>query len=102
VANTTDTASKSGRPRGRPKLPWGPFDDELHRRCQNGEALPTLEAEAKYLAGWGKAKNLRVEDGGPIGVARIRERIKKRLNGGAQAYKNAREFIRQEFLRKQT
>jgi hypothetical protein len=86
------------RPRGRPKLIWDPFDDELFRRFQSGEALPLLELEAKYLAAWGKAKNLHVEGGEPIKAERIRERIKKRYPPGAQGYKWARAFVRAEFL----
>jgi hypothetical protein len=55
--------SESSKPRGRPKLPWDPFDEELFRRFQSGEAFPVLEQEARYLEKWGTAKKLCVPGG---------------------------------------
>ena len=91
--------SASNRPRGRPNLTWDPFEEELFRRFQSGEALPVLEHEARYLAAWGKATNLHVRDGAPINSERIRERIKKRYPPGAQGYRNARDLFVQSSWR---
>jgi len=76
------------KPRGRPKIPFDPYMDELDRRLRAGVAKPTLEAEADWLADWGKEKGLKFPDGKPLQKEQIRERIKKRCGGTAQAYKN--------------
>ena len=73
----------TGKPRGRPKVPWQIFEDELHRRFQSGEAHETVQAEARHLAQWAAANAIKVEHGDPIKLERIRERIKKRLGGAA-------------------
>lgn len=80
--------TKPKKPRGPPKLAWDPFDNELWRRLQAGEALPTVQAEAKYLAAWatrqGLARTLDSKAGfAYLGFEIIRERIKKRYNGSA-------------------
>ena len=86
--------------RGRPKVPWDPFDDELHRRFTTGEASDTLESEARYLANWGAINNIRVPgDSEPIKKGRIRERIRKR-HGGAARYKEVRQHHIRELIRK--
>ena len=77
------------KPRGRPKLPWKPFEDELYRRLRAGKALPTVEAEAEELARWASEQGLAVSGGAPLQKERIRERIKKRC-GGTQGYNNMR------------
>src|SRR4051794_35610329 len=66
--------------RGRPKVAWDRYEDELLRRLQSGEALETVQAEAAWLAAWGVAQGLKVPDGKPLQLERIRERIKKRHN----------------------
>src|SRR5438067_2434327 len=86
--------ASTGRLRGRPKTPWEPIEEELFRRLTRGEACPTLEAEAKYLAEFVRLKDIKAEGtnpSAPIAAARIRERIKKRYGGSAQGYKQARE-----------
>jgi hypothetical protein len=77
------------KPRGRPKQPWEPFETELLRRLETGEALATVEAEAKYLAKWAKT-NPEIES--KLDSPRIRERIKKRF-GGSKGYKNSLEHF---------
>ena len=76
---------------GRPKVPWEYFEEELDRRLRSGDALETVQAEAKYFAKW------LIEEGmvspNTIGFERIRERIKKRL-GGSTGYKRARHYHR--------
>ncbi len=89
---------KPPKPRGRPKLSWDPFEDELFRRLQSGEALDTVQAEATYLAGWGAHQGLKVDGGSPLQPERIRERIKKR-HGGSEGYKSARLHHRQQLPR---
>jgi hypothetical protein len=79
------------RGRGRPKLDWRPFEEELHRRLTTGESLPTVEAEAGALEKWGIEKGYHVPGSAPIKKERIRERIKKR-HGGSVGYQNAREY----------
>jgi len=75
--------------RGRPKVPWDPFDDELYRRFRSGEALETVEAESRYLHKWAKEKGIKVDGGAPISAARIRARINTRY-GKAEGYKQTR------------
>lgn len=76
--------------KGRPKVPFDPFEEEVWRRLTSGEALPHLEKEATYLSSWAKDKGILQQNGAPLGPAIIRERIKKRFKGTA-GYKDARE-----------
>lgn len=72
--------------KGAPRRPWKPYGDELQRRLESCEALPTLEQEADYLEKWGEQNvDLYERLRGP----RIRERAKRRLNG-VEGYKMAR------------
>jgi hypothetical protein len=92
--SVTKTAS-SGRPRGRPKAPWEPIEEELYRRLTIGEACTTVQAESKYLAEFVRLHDIKAEGvdrTAPIAFERIRERIKKRY-GGSQGYKQAREHL---------
>lgn len=75
--------------RGRPKTNWEPYEEELQRRLDVGEALSTVEQEATYLEQWGKANAALFSPQPPNQKAQIRNRINKRHNG-AQGYKNAR------------
>jgi hypothetical protein len=84
--------------RGRPKVPWEPFENELFRRLQSGEALETVQAEAVWLAAWGAQQGLQVAGGNPLQPERIRERIKKR-HGGSEGYKQARLHHQQQLRR---
>ena len=79
--------------RGRPKLLWDAFADELERRLKSCEAEVTVEAEADYLAEWAKAKGICTPYGTYLSPERIRERIKKR-KGGSKGYQNEREWHR--------
>jgi hypothetical protein len=90
--------NKPKKPRGRPKVPWDPFEDELFRRLQSGEALETVQAEAVWLAAWGTQQGLKVDGGNPLQAERIRERIKKRYEG-SEGYKSARLYHREQLLR---
>ena len=90
--------NKPKKPRGRPKVPWEPFETELFRRLQSGEALETVEAEAVWLASWGVQQGLKVDGGNPLQHERIRERIKKR-HGGSEGYKSTRLHHREQRLR---
>lgn len=72
--------------RGRPKDPWAPFGEELLRRLKTGEACPTVEQEAKYLAEWAKSHKIST-----LQHEQIRNRINKRY-GGSVGYKNSREW----------
>lgn len=72
-------------PRGRPKIPWDPFDTELLRRIKSGEAEPNVEAESRYLEKWARQQGITSPSGGYLGSAQIRQRIKKRM-GGADGY----------------
>lgn len=77
--------------RGRPKVPWEPFEEELWRRLTSGEASEQLEAEAEYLSKWAKAQGITQNNGAPLARERIRERIKKRYKGTA-GYKATRQY----------
>jgi hypothetical protein len=90
--------NKPTKPRGRPKVPWDPFEDELFRRLQSGEALETVQAEAVWLAAWGAQQGLKIDGGNPLQPERIRERIKKR-HGGSEGYKLARLHHQQQLRR---
>jgi hypothetical protein len=81
------------RGRGRPKVDFTPYMDELDRRLAAGEARETVEAEAKYLAEWGAKKGLCVPGSAPIKHPQIRKRILKRVGGTADAYKNRRWYL---------
>ena len=77
-------------------MPWDPFDEELWRRLQAGEAEPTVQAEAAYLEKWAKkngvVRTFADKNPGYLGLARIRERIKKRYNG-SEGYKSVRNNL---------
>src|SRR5262245_29019045 len=75
--------------RGRPKVSFDAYEDELLRRFKLGLALPTVEEEARYLAHWGKQQGPIVLGGNPIEHPMIRIRINKRYNGAA-GYKSTR------------
>lgn len=78
--------------RGRPKTTWDPYGDELQRRLETGEALPTVTAEARALAEWGR-NNKVLLDGYPNDGPNIAKRIKQR-HGGVGGYINARAHWR--------
>lgn len=81
--------------RGRPKVPWDRFDEELWRRLNAGEAAETVQAEARYLADWAKSKGISTVPGNPAGALKleqIRQRIKKRYNG-SEGYISTRLYL---------
>jgi len=82
----------SANKRGRPKTTWDPYADELQRRLEAGEALPTVTAEARALAEWGR-KNKILLDGNPNDGPNIAKRIKLR-HEGVDGYINARAHWR--------
>ena len=87
--------SEPKKKRGRPKLDWGLFHDQLEHRLSSGIAKKTVEAEAKELAKWAKEQGIHLPEGAPLGHARIRERIKRRYNGSA-GYKATRLWKMQQ------
>ena len=65
---------------------------------KTGEALPNVQAESKYLAGFVQLHGIKAEgekDTQPIQFERIRERIKKR-HGGSSGYKAVRAHHRRK------
>lgn len=84
--------SMTTRKPGRPKTTWDPYADELQRRLEAGEALPTVTQEARALSAWGK-ENKHALDGHPNDSPNIAKRVKKR-HGGVLGYKNARAHWR--------
>lgn len=85
--------AKPQKSRGRPKLPWDPFEEELYRRLVAGEAEPTMQQEAQALAKWARENGISTVIGNPagaLGADRIRQRISKRYKG-AHGYIQARE-----------
>jgi hypothetical protein len=97
-ADAIDCAEKPKATRGRPKILWDPFDDELFRRFRSCEAAETVQAEARYLHRWGGEQGLHADGRKPtqmIQVERIRERIKKRY-GGSEGYRSTRAFHRMQ------
>jgi hypothetical protein len=80
------------KPRGRPKVPWDPFDEELWKRLKTGAACEHLEAEAAHLADWSATQGIHLKK------ERIRERIKRRFNGTV-GYKEARLYHLAELQR---
>src|SRR5436853_448394 len=78
--------------RGAPKLPWGPFDDELYRRLTTGLAKVTVKDEAMELEKWAKKNQYCTKQGKYQKWERIRDRILKRYKG-AQGYRNTREHF---------
>jgi hypothetical protein len=81
-----------GNKRGRRTLAWDPFAEELHRRFSTGEAAETMQDEAKYLAAWAERSGHILPGYGPLGFESIRNRMARRIKGGAQGYKSAREW----------
>jgi len=77
--------------RGRPKVPWTVFEDEVFRRLVSGEAAETVQSESKYIHKW--AVDTKAISANQIGPERIRERIKKRYKG-SEGYKLTRQFHR--------
>ncbi len=82
-----NTSSGAGR-----KQPGTPYGDELQRRLETGEALPTVTAEARALADWGR-NNTVLLDSHPNDGPNIAKRIKQR-HGGVGGYINARAHWR--------
>ena len=75
--------------RGRPKVIWILFKQQLWRLARTQELPKTASAAAKYLAGWAKERGIKTGGAKPASpkAQAIYKRLCRRL-GGAKNYPN--------------
>jgi hypothetical protein len=82
---TAPAASGAPAKRGRPKIPWAHFDDEVWRRARSGNSAVNAWAEARYLEDWAQNQGLKTKGSKPahIMAQAIYARMRRRIGGAS-------------------
>jgi hypothetical protein len=82
----------------KPKLDFDPFMDEMYRRMDDGIAKPSVTLEAQELEKWARREQYCTPYGKYLEWETIRDRIRRRIQGGAKGYLATYEWKLGELL----